>query len=227
MTGGYSILLDGLGVAAETGGMLVGPIKARIDVAGNLAIMGRSGAGKTLFARATLDLLPPNLVRVGPLCRFIPHGEGDTESIPLKRIVMVLQSPASSLPQAINCCDLIERVIDWTDADDSELRSEQILRRVGLQPLDLARKHTSQLSGGMAQRFAIALSLARSPEIVVLDEPTVGLDAGARNDLVDLIAKLTATGNRFILISHDDEFLSKVSESMIVIDNGKLANRER
>ncbi|TMJ20506.1 MAG: ATP-binding cassette domain-containing protein [Alphaproteobacteria bacterium] len=170
-----------------------------------LAVVGRSGAGKSLFARALAGLLPSGLFASNEPTseRWLPSGG----SLPIAHddIAYVPQSPASALPSAITCSALLREVIRWSHGDPcSQPGPEDHLERVGLDPATTSNLHASQLSGGMAQRFAICLAVARQPHLLVVDEPTVGLDADAARRMLELIRSLPKDGQMgVILVTHD------------------------
>ncbi len=103
-----------------------------------------------------------------------------------------------------------------------ELRSYDALRKVGL-PDELFYQSPFELSGGQKRRVAIAGVLAMKPEILILDEPTAGLDPKGREEILEQIKKLqTETGMTILLVSHSMEDVAEYVDRIIVMNQGKV-----
>ncbi len=94
----------------------------------------------------------------------------------------------------------------------------ELLEQLGL--TDLARRQTGALSGGQKRRLAVALALVGRPRVVLLDEPTTGLDVGARQALWDAVRAYHASGGTVLLTSHYLEEVQALAERVVVIDRG-------
>ncbi|WP_304502096.1 ATP-binding cassette domain-containing protein [Brachybacterium sp. FME24] len=203
-------LLVGAGVLAETDATLrterpPGPVIASLhgvtvpergirrplDLevrAGQLTVLtGPSGAGKTTALRTLL----------GPRRRL----RGTVRRPARERIATVPQNPEHSfLARTVR-----EELLASAWADDEAL-ADELLERAGL--ADLARAHPYRLSGGEQRRVAIAAALAQGPDLLVLDEPTVGLDAGRRRAVLDLLREAAGKGCAVLVASHDPELIA-------------------
>ncbi len=105
---------------------------------------------------------------------------------------------------------------------EAELRAFQALEMVGF-PNELFYNSPFELSGGQKRRAAIAGVLAMKPEVLILDEPTAGLDPKGRDEILDQIKKLhDETGITVILVSHSMEDVAKYVGRLIVLDHGKV-----
>ncbi|MDE7246964.1 MAG: ATP-binding cassette domain-containing protein, partial [Lachnospiraceae bacterium] len=105
---------------------------------------------------------------------------------------------------------------------ETELRAYAALKQVGLED-DFFYQSPFDLSGGQKRRVAIAGVLAMKPEILVLDEPTAGLDPKGRDEILDQIAKLKEeTGITVSLVSHSMEDVAKYVERIIVMNRGSV-----
>jgi energy-coupling factor transporter ATP-binding protein EcfA2/energy-coupling factor transporter transmembrane protein EcfT len=152
--------------------------------AGRLTVLtGPSGAGKTTLLRLLTGSRSP--------------GRGEVERPSPDRIALVPQDPEHSFVAATVREEL--RASPW--ADDEAL-AEELLERAGLAHLAGARPH--RLSGGEQRRLAIAAALAQSPALLVLDEPTVGLDARRRREVLDLLREARDRGCAVLAASHDE-----------------------
>ena len=99
-------------------------------------------------------------------------------------------------------------------------RAEEWLERVGL--AEKAGTRTEDLSGGQAQRLAIACALVHEPEIVFLDEPTAALDPQARRNLWDLLAGLNESGRTVVLTTHYMDEAETLCDRVAVMDRGRI-----
>jgi polar amino acid transport system ATP-binding protein len=99
-------------------------------------------------------------------------------------------------------------------------QAEAMLQNLGL--LDKAQHYPHQLSGGQKQRVALARSLMMHPEILLCDEPTSGLDIATTQDVVALLNTVRDLGVTMILASHDLDFLTKISDRIVLLKAGHM-----
>lgn len=99
-------------------------------------------------------------------------------------------------------------------------RAEALLDRVGL--LDRARSRVDQLSGGMQRRLNLAAALVHSPRLLLLDEPTAGVDPHSRNAVLDLVRELRDEGLAVLYTTHYMEEAQRICDRVAIIDNGKI-----
>ena len=108
------------------------------------------------------------------------------------------------------------------DKMEVDLRAFEAIKQVGLSEKSYDAS-PFELSGGQKRRVAIAGVLAMKPEILILDEPTAGLDPRGRDEILDQIAKLHKEGLTVILVSHSMEDVAKYADRIIAINSGKIA----
>ncbi|MEU0471638.1 ABC transporter ATP-binding protein [Streptomyces olivaceus] len=226
----------------EVAGLTLGPVAGGPPVLDDAAlevrlgqvvgVLGRSGSGKSSLAHSLLGHVRPGLevrrgtVRVAGLDPFERAGARRLRG----RVVSFLgQDPASSLNPALRIgTQLAEAVRLRTSArraDDVRARVEELLLSVRL-PADRAfrRRLPRQLSGGQAQRVALALALAGRPSLLVLDEPTSSLDTVLAAGMRTLLGEVLAGGDRSaLLVSHDPAWLASVADDVILLDAGRVA----
>ncbi|GAA1484616.1 ATP-binding cassette domain-containing protein [Brachybacterium fresconis] len=160
--------------------------------AGSLGVLtGPSGAGKTTLLRVLTAAGPPAL---GTAQRPAPS-----------RLATVPQDPEHSFVAATVAEEL--RASPW--ADDEQL-ADQLLERADL--VHLARANPHRLSGGEQRRVAIAAALAQKPDLLVLDEPTVGLDARRREAVLGLLEDAAARGCAVLAASHDPSLIARAGD---------------
>ena len=179
------------------------------------SVVGSNGAGKTTLLKTILSLIPK---RAGTLDRspdlvlgYVPQRTHMNPHFPLRLKDAVVLG-------RVQRRGLFRRI----GKKDHEIASA-CLRSVGLEQLQDAYLHT--LSGGQFQRGLIALALAGQPDILILDEPTTGMDIVAEHDFMNLILKLRTENKLAILmVTHDLISAARVSDQLIVIDgNSKTA----
>jgi ABC-2 type transport system ATP-binding protein len=99
-------------------------------------------------------------------------------------------------------------------------RVDYVLEKVGL--LDEARRRVSKYSGGMKRRVSIAMALVTDPRVVLLDEPTVGMDPQARRAVWDFVLELRDRGKTIVLTTHYMEEAEELCDEVGIIDHGRL-----
>lgn len=179
-----------------------------------LGLVGPNGAGKTTLLKALLGNLPllsgVRKVRaeVPPRFGYVPQREALDRVFPLKvrEVVGMGRFPHRGLFQRFSSEDR-ER-IDWS------------VSKAGIEPL--AEKLYRDLSGGQKQRALIARALATEPEILVLDEPTAGMDLRSSKDLLDLIANLHDEGHlTVVLVTHLLGEVANCAHSIALVEKGR------
>jgi len=199
------------------GAATVSGLNLTVPNRGVLALVGRSGSGKTTAALSLLGHLRPGLVRRGGAVHvagqdaFTPGGAA---ALRAGTVAYLPQDAAATLNPS--------RRLGTQLAEAAGPRSvAELLDAVHLNvDRGFLRRYPHQVSGGQAQRVAFALALARDPRLLVLDEPTAGLDAVLVRGIRDLIAELlgrTAT----VLVSHDPELVSAVADEVVVLEAGR------
>ncbi len=196
-----------------------------------LGLVGESGSGKSTLGRLLLMLLRPTSGRVV----FNGHELTALGKRRLRQIrqemQIIFQHPQESLhPRMSVYQSLAEplRLHGLVDCRDEERKTVfRLIDSVGLTTEHLVR-YPHELSGGQAQRVAIARVLALKPKLVVADEPTSMLDVSVQAQILRLMKKLQQEyGISFILISHDLEVVRAVTDSIAVMYRGKIVDHGR
>lgn len=204
----------GLTVTDSAGRTILDDIALDLPAGRSVAIVGPSGAGKTTLALALLDALPRGLTRQG--------GARSAVSTP-RRMGYVPQDPATGLNPALRIgAHFGEMQRAHRECGTAEVA--EALRGVDLpDSTSFLRRYPHQLSGGQQQRVLIALALLHRPEVVVLDEPTTGLDAETAAILVATLRDLRAgTGTNFLVITHDLDSVRDLVDDVVTLRNGRI-----
>ena len=165
-----------------------------LDIAGGdfLGIVGPSGSGKSTLLRLLLGTVAPargtveraRSTRIG----YVPQVEQINWDFPVTVAQCVLMSRASS------------RIVPWASRQE-KAEVARVLDRLGIG--DLAGRHIRALSGGQQQRVFLARALLSEPDLLLLDEPTSGVDVRTRHEILHLLGELHAGGLAIVLTTHD------------------------
>jgi len=194
-------------------------------------LVGESGCGKTTAAFAIMRYLPRNAKIQSGSIRL--NGEdmlamsgAKVRRLQATTLSMVYQNPASALNPSIRVGPQLAEVFGLLGVAKEEAahRSEAMLHKVQISdPQQVMRRYPHQLSGGMQQRVVIAMALAKNPTLLILDEPTTGLDATVEAEVLDLIAALRQEfGTSVLFISHNLAVIAKMCERVGVLYAGRL-----
>ena len=139
---------------------------------------------------------------------------------------MVYQNPGGALNPTIRVGDQVAETFTIAGVAKGEAheRAQDMLRKVQISdPARVMRRYPHQLSGGMQQRVVIAMALAKDPTLLILDEPTTGLDATVEAEVLDLVSALRAEfGTTVLFISHNLEVITKMCDRVGVLYAGRL-----
>lgn len=195
-----------------------------------LGIVGESGSGKSTLVAAVLGgLRGEGRIAAGTVAvSGRPVNRLDRRALDRLRgegVALVPQNPTAALAPHLRVGDQFADVLHAHGSRlDPSRRAAELFRRVGLpSPETIGRRYPHQLSGGQQQRVAIALALALSPRLVVLDEPTTGLDVTTQRQIVDLLRGLRGeTGAAMLYVTHDLALLGTVADRVAVLYAGRL-----
>lgn len=218
--------LHGLGLSASYAGgppVLAG-VSVLIAAGETLGVIGRSGSGKSTLARL-LAGLPPAGARVAGRLRW-PGGEASVAGAHRaglgRRVAWLPQDAQAALHPMLR---LGRQVAETLRAAGRPSRAGDVaaaLQAVDLEPL-LAARYPHQVSGGQAQRAALACALAQGPDVLVVDEPTSALDVDTGTAVLAMLScQARQHGVALVLVSHDLAAVRQAAQRVIVLDEGRV-----
>ncbi len=196
-----------------------------------MVIIGESGCGKTSMAKALLRLLPLNVdtysgsIYLNGEDIMKLDGENFRRDVRWSKMAMVPQAAMNSLNPVLRVGDQVAEpmmIHHGVSKEDALDHAKTMFQRVGV-PVDFINRYAFELSGGMRQRVAIAMSLVAVPDLVILDEPTSALDVLTQANIMNLlklVKKEIATS--FILITHDISTSSELADRVAVMYAGQI-----
>ena len=193
-------VLDGIDLAVQAGEFV--------------ALMGRNGAGKTTLLKQCVGLLKPDAGRV------IVLGQ-DTQRVPVEQVARRVGYVPQN-PNALLFADTLAQELAFTrraqglPAGDDEA----LLRTVGLE--GMRERYPRDLSAGERQRAALAAVLVSDPELILLDEPTRGLDYGQKEALFRFLQAQQRAGVTVVVVTHDVELVAQCAERVILLGDGEI-----
>jgi len=174
-----------------------------------VAMLGPNGAGKTTSINLMLGLRRPTSGKA------LIFGDDPRRIATRKRFGAMLQE--SGVPQLLKVTELVELFRSYYP---KPLPTDQVVKLVGLE--EKANTLVRDLSGGQTQRLYFALAICGDPEVLFLDEPTVGMDVEGRRVFLRVIRDFAASGKTILLTTHYLEEADELAERVLVIDKGNV-----
>ena len=188
-----------------------------------VGLIGHTGSGKSTLIQHLNGLIKPSSGEIY-INEFNITDQNQNLTEIRKRVGIVFQYPEYQLFE-----ETVEKDIAFgpsnLDLSDEEIaiRVKDSMKAVGLDYEEYKDKSPFDLSGGQKRRVAIAGVIAMKPELLILDEPTAGLDPGGRDEIFDLIKKLHEESNMTIILSsHSMDDMAKLAKNIIVMNHGKI-----
>lgn len=189
-----------------------------------VGIIGHTGSGKSTLVQHFNGLLRPKSGEI------VVHGvniagQGVSMREIRKKIGLVFQYPEYQLFEETVKQDVVFGPLNLgLNQEEAERSAKEAIQLMGLDYEEIAERSPFDLSGGQKRRVAIAGVIAMKPEVLILDEPTAGLDPKAHRELLDVIRNIHKEQNNIlILVSHNMQDIADLADKVLVMDKGRLA----
>ena len=215
------LAVEGLTIRDGAGVPVVSDVSLFLPPGGALAVIGETGSGKSLIAQALLGLLPAGF-RASGTVRIAGREAADLADREALRaqwgsgIALLPQEPRAALDPTMRVGPFLAEAAVPGRPDVAAC-----LRAVDLPP-DTARRYPFALSGGMAQRALVASVLGGTAPVVVVDEPTKGLDVARARGVLALLRALLAEGRSLLVITHDPAVARGLGGAVAVLNEGRI-----
>jgi peptide/nickel transport system ATP-binding protein len=221
------LTVDGLCIELASGEPVVEDVSFRVCAGEVLGLVGESGSGKTTTALALLGYARPGVRIAGGAIDVAGQRLSGLSEIAVRRcrgklISYVPQDPAAALNPSIRVGDQVAAMLNRSS--DRDRRVAETLELVQLPTSrDFQRRFPHQLSGGQQQRVAIAAALVCRPPVVLMDEPTTGLDVVTQGLLLDQVRRLQRElGLAIVYVSHDLAVVASMADRIAVMYAGRI-----
>lgn len=214
------------------GFLVVDDVSLTLQPGESLGIAGESGSGKSTLLLALMGLIRQGLRPIQGEIRFnglpmLRQSDAALESVRGGKIGFVPQNPGTALNPSRRIGAQIAEALMLHTALTAAERAARVLELLGAvrlpEPEVAARRFPHELSGGQVQRAAIAMALAGAPEVLLLDEPTTGLDVTTQAALLDLLADLRGRAQvAIVCVSHDLGVLARLCDRIAVMYAGAM-----
>ncbi|MFZ0665709.1 MAG: ABC transporter ATP-binding protein [Acidimicrobiales bacterium] len=219
--------LQGVKVRVQRGPTIIEGVDLELHPGEIVCLVGESGSGKTTTALTVFGNSSSGLVMSeGRICidDQVIEGEAAFRRVRGRKVAYVPQNPATSLNPSMRIVDAITETVRHKEESevDRVAAAGRMLGRVGLPAtVEFGLRFPHQLSGGQQQRVCIAIALAAEPEVVVLDEPTTGLDVVTQDRILTELLRLREEEHVAMLyITHDLAVAAKVADRVVVMYGG-------
>ena len=188
-----------------------------------LGVIGHTGSGKSTFIQHLNGLLKPDEGEVLLAGESIWNEKGKCARETRFRVGLVFQYPEYQLFEETISRDIAYGPTNMgLPQDEIDERVRESMAAVGLAP-ELAGQSPFALSGGQKRRVAIAGVIAMRPEVLVLDEPTAGLDPAGRDEIFELVRNYHAqSGATILIVSHSMEDIAQIADRLLVMNHAKI-----
>ena len=207
-------------------------VSTNIKKGETVGIVGESGSGKSTLALAMMGYIKQGLFPLKGECLFksedlLKMSSRQLEKIRGRKIAMIPQNAGQALTPNLKIGYQIDEALRLhTDLNktDRNIKISELLNKVRLpSPETMAFRYPHELSGGQQQRVAVAMALAGKPDLLLLDEPTTGLDVTTQAHVLELLRFIAKdTGTSMIYVSHDLGAIAQVSDRIVVMYAGEI-----
>lgn len=219
------VAIDRLSAVDAAGRRILDDVSLAVCAGEIRAVIGESGSGKTTLALAVLGRVRTGLSIASGSVEVAGKHVLDLRGNSLRQyrrreVSWLSQDPALSLTPHLRVSELIGEVADFEEPNGAE----ELLRSVGLDEVrGILRRRPAELSGGQRRRVAVARAVAARPKLLVLDEPTAGLDAASAQEVIQTIIAARDRSHMAVLaIMHDLTFAEMLAEAISIMERGRI-----
>jgi peptide/nickel transport system ATP-binding protein len=218
-----------------------GPLRAirnvsfEIQSGDALGLVGESGCGKSTLAYGVMNYIAKNGQITNGQILFggddiLRRNQKELNQIRGNKVAMIYQDPMAALNPSMRIGEQLTEVLtehEGLKGDPAKERCMVMLERVRMpDPVDIMGRYPYQLSGGQQQRVLIAMALLLNPELLIMDEPTTGLDVTIEAGILDLISDLKRElGSTILYISHNLGVISQIADRIAVMYAGEIVEK--
>ena len=210
------IIIENLWHSYATGEETLRGVMLRVYAGELVALMGRNGSGKTTLLKHLVGLLTPNRGKISVL----GMNAADTPTEILTRTIAYLPQNPERLLFAESVAEELafsRRAHNMPPNPEADLA---LLARLGID--HLAKRHPHDLSVGEKQRLALAAILVPNPQVLLLDEPTRGLDYAQKQHLAEILQELKKQGKSILMATHDVELAAAATDRVVLMSQGEV-----
>lgn len=232
MAQGDTILsIQGLSIDARRDGAwqsIVDDIALTVRRGEICGLVGESGSGKSVAMMAAVGLASPSLRVSSGTVGFAGHWADADDQKRLREnlsrgIALLFQNARGSLNPFMRVGKQIDRVLALQPKSKRTDTRSELLRVVGLNEADIANKYPHEISGGQAQRVAMACALAKAPQLLIADEPTTALDVTTERELLRFLERICRERNvAVVLIAHNLSLVSEYCRTLSILHAGQI-----
>lgn len=225
------ICTEGLSLYRASGQPLLRDMAMTVPREGFDVILGETGSGKTLLAKCMAGLWPATCRIRGHIVYegrdILRRGRRSAAAFRGRHVMWVPQDGAAALNPLMRCDRQIllplQKVLRLSRREALD-RATRLLGTVGLTPVSrIFRAYPHELSGGMKVRLMVAMALAMQTRVLILDEPTKGIDRKQTDALMDLLHReVEAHGTKLIMITHDLKLAAREADRCTVLRDGRV-----
>ncbi len=188
-----------------------------------IAIVGHTGSGKSTLVQHMNALLLPTKGRVVIFDHVLPPKKNEKINYLRQKVGLVFQFPEYQLFEETILKDIMFGPKNFKSSEHEAMeKAKRAAQKVGIDE-SLYEQSPFRISGGQMRRVAVAGILAMEPDILVLDEPTRGLDPQGRKDLMAIFQEIFEKEHKtIIMITHDMDLVAQYAKRVMVLDNGTL-----
>ncbi|WP_338751351.1 ABC transporter ATP-binding protein [Bacillus sp. FJAT-52991] len=195
---------------------VISDVSFQVKKGESFGLLGPNGAGKSTL--------------IGMICGLIPMDQGDIQvgGCSVSKEPMTVRKKIGVVPQDIALYPTMsakDNLVFWgkmygLTGKDAKRKAEEVLDIVGL--TERGKDKIETFSGGMKRRINIGAALMHEPELLIMDEPTVGIDPQSRNHILETVKKLNEKGMTVVYTSHYMEEVDYLCERIVILDHGKV-----